>query len=413
MSQVFVAANQTFVVTSAGSRLTGNPAYSGQAISFGASGSGVFITLDFASGGTYGLAQGTIVEFIDNVGGSEFADAITGNARGNILIGGGGNDNLMGLGGDDILLGGTGSNSLDGGSGFDTANYSGASAGITLNLAGGIVLRADGQDAVTSIERIIGTDFTDFLNGSAAADQLEGGNGNDALYGFGGNDTLLGGAGDDNVVTGTGNNVVDGGIGYDTIYYNANTTAIVANLTAGIVSHDGEIDSISNVEVIFATAFDDVLISGISTSVLYGADGNDLLVALGTNATLFGGAGDDELRSGANADWLDGGAGVDTVVYSAATAGVEVDLNGGAASTNGVVDYLFGIENVTGSDFDDILFGNGSANLLKGGLGADALVGGQGNDTLLGGAGDDQLVGGQGSNVIDGGTGYNQLYFND
>ena len=45
-------------------------------------------------------------------------------------------------------------------------------------------------------------------------------------------------------------------------------------------------------------------------------------------------------------------------------------------------DTLTSIENVTGSDFDDELIGDGNANVLAGGLGDDIIDGGGGNDTV-------------------------------
>ena len=52
-------------------------------------------------------------------------------------------------------------------------------------------------------------------------------------------------------------------------------------------------------------------------------------------------------------------------------------------------DTLIGIENLTGSSFNDALTGDGNANMLSGGAGNDTLDGGAGNDTLDGGAGTD------------------------
>jgi Ca2+-binding RTX toxin-like protein len=69
-------------------------------------------------------------------------------------------------------------------------------------------------------------------------------------------------------------------------------------------------------------------------------------------------------------------------------------------------DQIFGVENVIGSNYNDILRGNNSDNVLNGGHGNDGLVGGGGNDTLLGGAGDDYFMnGGPGADILDGGLG--------
>ncbi|NJC39803.1 Ca2+-binding RTX toxin-like protein [Brevundimonas alba] len=110
----------------------------------------------------------------------------------------------------------------------------------------------------------------------------------------------------------------------------------------------------------------------------------------------------DVLRGGVGNDALVGGAGTDTADYSAAPAGVRVQLNTGVASNdgNGGTDTLTGIENVSGSAFDDVLIGDGAASVLNGGLGSDTLVGLGGNDTLIGGSGAaNQMQGGLGDDI--------------
>jgi len=57
------------------------------------------------------------------------------------------------------------------------------------------------------------------------------------------------------------------------------------------------------------------------------------------------------------------------------------------------------IENITGSSFDDTLFGNDSSNSLVGNAGSDTLNGGLGNDTLNGGLGADSMAGGLGDDT--------------
>lgn len=102
------------------------------------------------------------------------------------------------------------------------------------------------------------------------------------------------------------------------------------------------------------------------------------------------------------ADVLDGGVGIDTADYSNAGAGVRVDLRVTAAQdTLGAgPDQLAGLENLTGSAFNDTLFGDAGANVLTGGAGADVLLGLGGDDTLIGGAGAaNQLQGGLGNDL--------------
>ena len=72
-----------------------------------------------------------------------------------------------------------------------------------------------------------------------------------------------------------------------------------------------------------------------------------------------------------------------------ATAAVTVSLGGHRRAEHRRCghDTLIGIENLTGSGFNDTLTGDGNANMLSGGAGNDTLDGGAGNDTLDGGAG--------------------------
>lgn len=131
-----------------------------------------------------------------------------------------------------------------------------------------------------------------------------------------------------------------------------------------------------------ATSGNDVLADRTSgASTLRGEAGND---------QLFGGAGDDILIGGVGADTLNGGQGSDTADYTTAISGVAVDMLYPYFSTGDAYgDTFVSIENVTGSAFDDIIYGDGGANTLSGGQGDDHLDGDAGNDILDGGAGID------------------------
>ena len=73
------------------------------------------------------------------------------------------------------------------------------------------------------------------------------------------------------------------------------------------------------------------------------------------------------------------------------TAGVRVNLPLGTAT--GLSGGIAKIQNVIGSDGNDILVGNGG-NVLQGGKGNDLLIAGATASTLLGGDGNDLLIGG-------------------
>jgi len=121
-----------------------------------------------------------------------------------------------------------------------------------------------------------------------------------------------------------------------------------------------------------------------------------------TGTTLTGN-GDSEVLVGTDkSDTIDGGALQDVVSYENADQGVVVNLAAGTATEGSVTDTLSNIEGVRGSAFDDILVGDGAANLIFGGAGDDRLTGGTGNDTLEGGLGKDTFA--WGSTDADGGT---------
>jgi Ca2+-binding RTX toxin-like protein len=128
--------------------------------------------------------------------------------------------------------------------------------------------------------------------------------------------------------------------------------------------------------------------------VLDGRVGNDHLVAQGN---------DDQLRGGVGADRLDGGSGRDTATYPKTPSRVFVNLATGKASGGGGADRLTGIENVKGSNANDVLTGNGGSNELFGQGGDDSVSGGAGDDLLDGGAGRDSLDGGDGTDRCTGG----------
>ena len=131
----------------------------------------------------------------------------------------------------------------------------------------------------------------------------------------------------------------------------------------------------------------------------------------GGNDTLLGAGGFDTLDGGAGADDLVGGAGTDTALYASATTGLVADLFAPVANNTGdaVGDIYVSIENLTGSDFDDGLFGNNTANTLLGGLGDDTLNGRDGADVLFGDIGQDVLNGGGGADSLAGGADFDIL----
>ena len=140
----------------------------------------------------------------------------------------------------------------------------------------------------------------------------------------------------------------------------------------------------------------------IATDAAHTSVSTSLHVSIGdSNNFLYGGSGNDILFGGSGTDLLDGGSGIDEISYDQTGKSVNVNLSiTDYQDTLGAgLDKLVSIENVTGTNFNDILTGNSTANTLKGGAGNDILNGGAGNDILDGGAGNDIMVGGTGNDI--------------
>ena len=115
-----------------------------------------------------------------------------------------------------------------------------------------------------------------------------------------------------------------------------------------------------------------------------------------------------------SANFIWDGGGEDTIDASSSTSKVTISLEpgfwgykGSSASSkitaNGQITVNFGteIENLKGSRYDDMLYGNSLSNNIEGGYGDDIIEGGDGNDILdyLGGFGNDILKGGKGNDT--------------
>lgn len=309
-------------------------------------------------------------------------DTIHGYAGNDMIIAYAGGDQLFGGDGDDILNGGAGRDMLDGGEGNDTADYSTADAGVDVDLYMGEGYAGDSNgDYLVSIENLIGSAHDDFLYGNDEDNIISGGDGIDDLYGGYGKDFLNGGAGAD---------WIDGGMGDEDVaeYVDSGEGVAVSLMDGEGYGGDAEGDILLGIEYLHGSLHDDWLEGDDKANRIMGRSGDDWLMGLGGNDTLVGGYG---------ADFLDGGDGIDTADYLSSDQGVEVDLASGQA-WNGEAegDQLVSIENVAGTNQDDILTGNEDDNRLTGRDGDDILDGGAGDDILVGGLGADTLIGGDG-----------------
>ena len=124
--------------------------------------------------------------------------------------------------------------------------------------------------------------------------------------------------------------------------------------------------------------------AGVNVSLMtgLGSGGDAEGDTLSTIENLTGSNQNDTLEGNGGNNVLAGGLGIDTLSYEHALAGVTVNLTSTKAqNTIGAgSDTLSGFENLTGSDFNDKLTGSTLANILHGGAGDDILAGGAGAD---------------------------------
>lgn len=381
------------------------------------------IAFDLATGGTIAgravsVASGTVLE---NFVAGDGDDRITGNAADNRLLGGRGDDvldggagrnRLEGGAGDDVLFA-SGIDQLEGGEGYDTATWRNATSRIVIDMANqSRNAGAAAGDSLTGIEKIVGTAYGDEIHAGGGVVRIEAGGGNDVLHGDGVSGAVLSGeAGDDRFIGGAGGQVHDGGEGFDTISFETARSGVTVDFADG--SHnrgDAEGDTFEGIEAVQGSRFDDVVrLAGTVRTVDAGA-GNDVVQGSAQADGIKGGEGADWIEGGAGADVLDGGAGIDWLSYLASGAAVRVDMVAGVCGGGDAQgDRISNFENVTGSRFADVLFGNNAANTLEGNAGDDEIRGGGGADILRGGDGNDRLFGDDGSDMLVGGAGTNRL----
>jgi len=422
----------------------------------GGAGTDILSFADSASSGTITQTLGTVSTsgLVINV-----ADGTqsTGDASNDVITN---IEKVVGTSYDDTYIGGTNTAmTFDGGSGNNWVDYTNAQA-VTLNLTGNTAtgigvthLGGAASDFLINVENVKGSTLGDVITGNSSA--------TGSLWG-----TLMGNDGNDTLIAGSANYWLDGGLGTNTLkatYGNTKAIADYEDSSVGVtVSLSSAYTLVSSVLVQYATGtavgyFNSsiVLISDTLSNIenVYGSTGNDVLIGNTMANTLWGGAGNDTVAGGGGGDYLDGGAGNDLLSYSTATSGVTINMAlgtglgtglGGAAAS----DQFINFEQVLGSSYADTIIGGSGLLSIDGGSGLDtisyndshitggvtvdlsankAVVGGvtttlsnfeniwgsSGNDTLTGDSADNSIHGGSGSDAIDGGGGNNWVLFDD
>ena len=252
----------------------------------------------------------------------------------------------------------------------------------TLKTASAITVNGGAGNDTIDLSALIATPMVITLVGGPGDDKLFGTKGGDRLFGQAGIDDLVGHDGNDSLSGGADNDSLEGRAGNDT---------------------------------------------------LNGNDGDDVLNGGAGDDALAGGAGDDTYEFANNNPFVAGDGGTDTVTEAAAGGSDTIDFTdfdrGQAAAVRGVTFDLASaagqvldrdannkpvftvklaapaeVENVTGSEFDDTLFGNAGANVIRGLGGDDTIDGRAGADRLSGGDGKDTVTGGSGNDVMAGGS---------
>jgi len=268
---------------------------------------------------------------------------------------------------------------------------------------------------------LTGTAGSDWLSGSNWSDLISGLGGDDELYGLEGDDVIRGDGGNDSVWAGGGNDGIEGGEGNHTIYGE---------------SGDDVIDGGSGDDVLYGWTGNDVYFFGKG-------DGKDVIggdsirwwygEAIGYNVLkLKSGVMADEVRLTRDGDalllsiegtedsitasnffaWNDPNNGFNTLQEVRFADGSSWDMaallkNKGLTGTAGT-DELSGSnwsELISGLGGDDELYGLEGDDVLIGWLGNDQIIAGNGDDFLIGGAGNDELFGGFGSDIYSFGRG--------
>jgi Ca2+-binding RTX toxin-like protein len=337
-----------------------------------------------------------------------------------------------------------------------TLSYTLASGLEALALLGGAALNGTGNAAAnliaggTAANLLSGLAGDDSIGGGTDDDTLLGGDGNDTLNGQFNNDLLLGGGGKDRFVfdpaLASADIIADlevSHLGGDIIDLSALLVGATAGTLSGFVrvtvANGSTLIEVDKDGVGVGFDFEDaVTLTGIVTDgsglmrggfVEFGFDVGAAEIDIGTagkdtfgtafSGIGFGAAGNDSLSGGGGAETLDGGAGADTLrgfegddTYVVDSL-LDVIIETGFADDNDMVrssisidladDLRYGgIEHatligktalkLTGDENNNLLIGNGGANIIDGKAGTDTLIGAGGNDIFNVSGGSDTVI---------------------
>jgi Ca2+-binding RTX toxin-like protein len=329
--------------------------------------------IDAGAGDDRVFADGDAQHDINNPDG---ADDVHGGAGNDYINGLGAADMMFGDAGADILNGEAGADQIMGGDGYDfgfyACNYGSpfctayrqSGSGVNVDMETGVVSGGQGNDQLSAVEGVIGSDYGDTLLGSpTATDDIAPRMGNDIVDG-------RGGANGDYVeyICEVSDDVPCGG----------NGNGVRIDLGAGIATGAQGTDQLMNIEHAVGSTEPDTIIGSAGDNELFGQHGDDLINGAGGNDGITGEEGDDTLAGGDGMDRLDY-----AFIDCSDGTGVDLHVAGGTATGDGSDTILPDFEQLIGSRCADVLVGSSAREQLFGSGGSDVLSGRGGNDLLV------------------------------
>ncbi|WP_052960536.1 Ig-like domain-containing protein, partial [Pseudomonas fluorescens] len=195
---------------------------------------------------------------------------------------------------------------------------------------------------------LTGTSGDDILVAGTGNNIINAGDGNDVLTAGSGNNELHGGAGNDLLFSGPGTDILDGGTGIDTASYAHATAGVTVDLSllGGQNTFGAGTDTLTGIENLIGSNFNDTLTGDATNNVINGGLGNDILRGGDGDDLLIGGLGNNTLTGGTGADtfqWLKGNSGHDVITdFTPGTDKLDLSqlLQGENGTTASLDDYL-------------------------------------------------------------------------
>ncbi|MCC7284126.1 MAG: hypothetical protein IT556_17215, partial [Acetobacteraceae bacterium] len=237
------------------------------------------------------------------------------------------------------------------------------------------------------------TDLDDTINGLGGDDLIAAGGGNDQVDGGDGRDYTYGGAGDD--VLRTGDNSAGAS---ERLFGETGNDDLTGSLDTGnlhfLFGGDGNDTIHGRTNSVNLADYADRTLGvvanlALGTAVVAGSETDTLVDVRG----FRGGVGNDQVTGsdfsdiilpGLGNNVIAGGAGLDSLRYGDIAGSVSIDLATGTAikSADGSTDSFSGIEGAQGTNGDDTLLGDGNDNEFRGLAGTDLIDGRAGFDII-------------------------------